>query len=71
MVLSTTTKNPKSLIWIVSESELNRCIDALGFEGRIQKEQILKDETTELQMNETKKKLRITKAKNYVAFSLI
>lgn len=71
IVLSPTITNPKNLIWIVSENEINRSIGSLGFEGSIQKEQILKKESEDLQMNGTKKKLRITKAKNHVVFSQI
>ena len=71
IVLSPTITNPKNLIWIVSENEINRSIGSLRFEGSIQKEQILKKETEDLQMNGTKKKLRITKAKNHVVFSQI
>ena len=71
VILSPTITNPKNLIWIISENEINKSIGLLGFEGSIQKEQILKKETEDLQMNGTKKKLRITKAKNHVAFSQI
>ena len=71
VILSPTITNPKNLIWIISENEINKSIGLLGFEGSIQKEQILKKETEDLQMNGTKKKLRITKAKNHVVISQI
>lgn len=71
MILSPTITNPKNLIWIVSESELNKSIRLLEFEGSIQKEQILKKETEDLQLSGTGKKLRITKAKKHVVISQI
>lgn len=70
-VLSPTNTNLKNLIWIVSEMEINRVISLLGFEGRVQGDQILKNETEDLQLKESKKKLRITKTKNHVVFSQI
>lgn len=71
VILSPTITNPKNLIWIISENEINKSICLLGFEGSSQKEQILKKETEDLQMSKTKKKLRITKAKKHVTFSQI